>query len=58
MEMEAHQWDDFMAAKLKVKKTHEWNKMTDMQRPGRWVDSYIDGLFMGLKDILKGITTV
>lgn len=56
--MEAHQWDDFMAAKLKVKKTHEWNKMTDMQRPGRWVDSYIDGLFMGLKDILKGITTV
>jgi hypothetical protein len=47
-----------MASKLKMKKTHKWNKMSDMQRLGRWVDSYIDGMFTGLKDILKGFTTI
>lgn len=56
--MEAHQWDDCMAAKLKMKKTHKWNKMSDVQRLGRWVDSYIDSLFMGLKGVLKAFTTI
>jgi hypothetical protein len=55
--MKAHQWNNFMAAKLKMKKTHKWNKMSDMQRLGSRVDSYIDSLFMGLKDILKGFAT-
>jgi hypothetical protein len=58
MEMEAHQGNDCMAAKLEMKKTHKWNKMSDMQRLGRWVDSCIDSLFVGLKDILKGFTTI
>ena len=58
MEMEAHQWNDCMAAKLEMEKTHKRNKMSDMQRLGRWVDTHIDGLFMGLKDILKGFTTI
>ena len=58
MDMETHQWNDCMAVKLKMKKTHKRNKMSDMQRLGRWVDSYIDGLFIGLQDILKGFTTV
>lgn len=59
MEVEAYQWDDCMAAKLKMKKTHKWKKMSDMQRLGGRVDSYIDGLLItGLKDILKRFTTI
>jgi hypothetical protein len=58
MEIEAYQWNDCMAAKSKMKKTHKWKKMSDMQRLGGRVDSYIDGLFTGLKDILKRFTTI
>lgn len=47
-----------MATKLKMEKTHQWNKMSDMQRLGRWVNSCINGLFVGLKGILKEFTTV
>ena len=58
MEMEAYQWNDCMTAKLKMKKTHKWKKMSDMQRLGGRVDSYIDGFFTGLQDILKRFTTI
>jgi len=47
-----------MTAKLEMEKTHQWNKMSDMQRLGTWVDSCIRGLFTGLKDILKDFATI